>query len=82
MLHVAFVMDCHDREIISFIASDNGPQYTAHATINFLESLGFEFCRTPAYSPESKDYNTFAPHKGLNMKSPKEFMDSMLDQAV
>jgi transposase InsO family protein len=150
MVHVAFVMDCHDREVISFIASnggidgemirimihdakekrfgnlqaprtqflsDNGPQYTSHATRNFLECLGYEVCHTPAYSPETNgmaesfvktlkrdyayvnklsnaktvleilplwisDYNTFAPHKGLNMKSPKEFMESMLDQAV
>jgi putative transposase len=150
LVNVAFVMDCHDREIISFVAtsggidgemirdmvyhakekrfgdrnvtntqflSDNGPQYTAYATMSFLESIGFEVCHTPAYSPESngmaesfvktlkrdyayisrlpnakdvidilpkwiEDYNNFAPHKGLKMKSPKEFMEYELQKAV
>jgi putative transposase len=33
--------------------SDNGPPYTANATRDFGESLGFLVCTTPAYSPES-----------------------------
>ncbi|EPG72609.1 integrase core domain protein [Leptospira fainei serovar Hurstbridge str. BUT 6] len=150
LVWVAFVMDCHDREIINYVGStigidgemirdmvfeakeqrfgdskapstqflsDNGPQYTALATVNFLESLGFEVCNTPAYSPESNgmaeafvktfkrdytyvnsldsaeevlqklhnwvdDYNKFAPHKGLNMMSPKEFIESELALVV
>ena len=89
--------------------SDNGPCYTAHETVNFARSLGFEVCTTPAYSPESngmaeafvkrfkqdyvyfgdlkdartvmaqlpgwfEDYNENAPHKGLNMMSPRQFL--------
>jgi putative transposase len=33
--------------------SDNGPCYTAHETVQFGRSLGFEICTTPSYSPES-----------------------------
>jgi transposase InsO family protein len=33
--------------------TDNGPQYTAHETIQFVRSLGLTVCTTPAYSPES-----------------------------
>lgn len=150
LIWLAFVMDCHDREIISYISStigidgqtirdmlleakeqrfgdskvpstqflsDNGPQYTAFATMAFIETLGFEVCHTPAYSPESNgmaeafvktfkrdyanvnhlnnaeevmlkihnwidDYNSFAPHKGLQMMSPKEFIEKELTFAV
>lgn len=150
LIWVAFVMDCHDREIISYVSStigikaqmiqdilleakeqrfgdskapsvqflsDNGPQYTALATMTFAETLGFEICHTPAYSPESNgmaeafvktfkrdyvyvnqlnhadevmikihnwvdDYNSFAPHKGLKMMSPKEFILNELAIAV
>ena len=93
--------------------SDNGPCYTAHETIRFGRSLGFEICTTPAYCPESngmaesfvkamkrdyvyvsdltdaqtvmaqlslwfKDYNENAPHKGLKMRSPKQFLREIL----
>ena len=93
--------------------SDNGPCYTAHETVRFARSLGFEVCTTPAYCPESngmaeafvktmkrdyvyvsdlsdaqtvmgqlalwfKDYNENAPHKGLKMRSPKQFLSEML----
>ncbi len=33
--------------------SDNGPAYIARETVAFAESLGFEVCTTPFYSPES-----------------------------
>ena len=33
--------------------SDNGPCYTAHETVKFGRTLGFEICTTPSYSPES-----------------------------
>jgi transposase InsO family protein len=33
--------------------SDNGPCYTASATIDTGRMLGFQVCTTPAYSPES-----------------------------
>jgi putative transposase len=33
--------------------SDNGPQYTAHETRDYLKEWGFEPKNTPAYSPES-----------------------------
>lgn len=89
--------------------SDNGPCYTAHETVAFGRSLGFEVCTTPAYCPESNgmaeafvktikrdyvyvsdlsdastvmaqlqgwfdDYNENAPHKGLKMRSPRQFL--------
>lgn len=150
MIWIAFILDCHDREVISYICStvgitssmiqdiileakeqrfgdakvpktqflsDNGPQYTAFSTIGFCKSLGFAVCHTPAYSPESNgmaeafvktfkrdyvyinnlqsveqvmlevrkwidDYNSFAPHKGLSMCSPKEFRLNELSLAV
>jgi transposase InsO family protein len=142
-VRVAFVIDCCDREVISWVAttagingamirdlmaesveerfgkvesvphklewlSDNGSIYTAHKTRQFAEALGLVACTTPAYSPESnglaeafvktfkrdyvrvhdietaeevllqlhkwfEDYNENHPHKGLKMKSPREF---------
>ena len=33
--------------------SDNGPQYTATATVLYARELGFEPITTPAYSPQS-----------------------------
>lgn len=148
-VHVAFVLDCHDREAISWVASnkgvdgqmirdlmtecievrfplhnhlpdklqwlsDNGPAYVARQTINFGRSLGFEMCTTAPYSPESNgmaeafvktfkrdyvyvanlssaervieqlpgwfnDYNSNAPHKGLKMLSPREFLRSSME---
>jgi transposase InsO family protein len=143
-VHVAFSLDCCDREAISYVAkshhldggdvrdlmaqavearlgpgttkvprpvewlSDNGPQYTSDETRAFGEKCGLIICNTPAYSPQSngaaeafvktfkrdyvylndlwdaehvlkqlpgwfEDYNENAPHKGLKMKSPKEF---------
>jgi transposase InsO family protein len=88
--------------------SDNGPAYISKETVAFAESVGFEVCTTPFYSPESngmaeafvktfkrdyvhanplytarfvleqlpkwfEDYNEQAPHKGLKMKTPREF---------
>ena len=93
--------------------SDNGPCYTAHETVRFGRSLGFEICTTPAYCPESNgmaeafvkifkrdyvyvselpdaqtvlaqlplwfnDYNENAPHKGLKMMSPRQFLRKKL----
>lgn len=145
-VHVAFALDCHDREAISWIAStkgvngemirdlmtscidsrfgqvtalphklqwlsDNGPAYVARETIHFGRTLGFDMCTTAPYSPESngiaeafvktfkrdyayisdlssakrvmeqlekwfEDYNNHAPHKGLKMLSPREYLRS------
>jgi putative transposase len=143
-VHLTFVLDCCDREVIAFRASreyptgetardlmaesverrfgreartvphgvewltDNGPIYTAHETREFGRSLGLLVCTTPAYSPESNgmaeafvktfkrdyayvneltsaasvlaavplwmaDYNESHPHRGLGMKSPREY---------
>lgn len=142
-VHVAFVLDSCDREVISYVAStigidseavqsmmldavekrfgrtkvpaqiqwlsDNGPCYTATATVKLARELGFEVCTTPTYSPQSngaaeslvktikrdyvcfgnlscatmvmdqlntwfEDYNENAPHKGLSMRSPRQFI--------
>lgn len=143
-VHLTFVLDCCDREVIAFRAShldptgetardlmaeaverrfgpearttphpvewltDNGPIFTAHDTREFGRSLGLLVCTTPAYSPESNgmaeafvktfkrdyayvhelpsaaavlaaaplwvtDYNESHPHRGLGMKSPREY---------
>ncbi len=141
--HVAFALDCCDREILGYVAkphhlrsediqdlmlksvqhrfkdietpktiqwlSDNGPQYTANDTRWLGRTLGFDVRTTPSYSPESngmaeafvktikrdyiyvnnvhsakqvmndlhsyfEDYNEVAPHKGLNMLSPRMFL--------
>jgi putative transposase len=88
--------------------TDNGPAYTAHATIGFAAMMGLYVCTTPYYSPESngmaesfiktfkrdyvdihelpdaetvmgllpswfEDYNEYHPHKGLKMRSPREY---------
>lgn len=145
-VEVAFSLDCHDREIISWVTSsrgidgelvrdlmaetveqrfektkvpfkvqwltDNGPGYVARETVFFGKSLGLEICTTAPYSPESngmaeafvktfkrdyvyvsdvssarkvleqlpqwfEDYNENAPHKGLGMKSPREYRRSI-----
>jgi len=142
-VHVAFVLDCCDREVIACVArphhldasdvrdlmaeaiearfddvmvphpiewlSDNGPPCTANDTRSFGAQCGLLIRNTPAYSPESngmaeafvktikrdyvylndvstaaavlqelpswiRDYNEVAPHKGLNMLSPKMFL--------
>lgn len=140
---VVFVMDCCDREVMSYIAttagisgamvrdlmteaiehrfglvervphpiewlSDNGSAYTAHETRAFALSAGLVPCTTPVQSPESngmaeafiktfkrdyvylhrldsapivleqlpgwfEDYNEVHPHKGLKMRSPREY---------
>ena len=145
-VHVAFSLDCCDREVISHVAtttgisseliqdlmlqsmehrfgpvekvpksvewlSDNGSCYTARATRNFAKTLGLVCCTTPVSSPQSngmaeafvktfkrdyayvndrpdvqtvmsmlhewfEDYNEVHPHKGLKMKSPREFIRS------
>jgi len=146
-VHVAFSLDCCDREVISWVASDchlagsdvrdlmaeavearfgvtrtprpvqwlsdNGPPYTAHRTRAFGASVGLDVRNTPAYSPESNgmaeafvktfkrdyvylndvfsareviaqlplwfdDYNEHHPHKGLKMRSPREFRRAQL----
>jgi len=89
VLSVAVVLDCHDREVLAWVASprpltgsdirvlmdralwarfgeatlrapgplqwlsDNGPQYTATASVLYAHELGFTPITTPAYSPES-----------------------------
>ncbi len=89
VISVAFAIDCHDREVVAFVASprpltgadirtlmdktlwarfgeatltaphavqwlsDNGPQYTATATVFYAHELGLVPITTPAYSPES-----------------------------
>jgi putative transposase len=143
-VHVAFALDCCDREALSWVAkaeyltgddirdlmgqslearfgagttrvphpiewlTDNGPPYTAHATRAFGHDSGLLVCTTPAYSPESNgiaeafvktfrrdylylarlddaasvlrqlgawfhDYNEHHPHRGLGMRSPRQF---------
>jgi putative transposase len=143
-VHVAFALDCCDREAIAWVAkpahligedirdlmaqslearfgpgatatphpiewlSDNGPPYTAHETRDFGRQSGLVVCTTPAYSPESngmaeafvktfkrdyvylaqlpdaqtvlrslsdwfRDYNEHHPHRGLGMRSPRQF---------
>jgi transposase InsO family protein len=149
-VHVAFALDCCDREAIAWVAkpaaldgedirdlmalsiegrfgagttrlprplqwlSDNGPPYTATETRAFGRACGFDVCTTPAYSPESNgmaeafvktfkrdyirvaepddiadpesllaalpgwfdDYNDQHPHRGLAMRSPREFRNA------
>jgi putative transposase len=89
VVSVTFAIDCHDREVLAFVASprsltgadirtlmdktlwarfgeaaltaphaiqwlsDNGPQYTATATVGYAHELGLVPLTTPAYSPES-----------------------------
>jgi transposase InsO family protein len=150
-VHLTFVLDCCDREVIAFRAShlhptgetardlmaeaverrfgpeartvphavewltDNGPIYTAHETREFGRSLGLLVCTTPAYSPESNgmaeafvktfkrdyayvnelssaaavlaavplwmaDYNESHPHRGLGMKSPREYRTAVANE--
>ena len=146
-VHVTFSQDCHDREIICWIASskgidrlmiqdlmaesiekrfgkvprvphplqwlsDNGSPYVARDTVAFGRSLGLTLCTTAPRSPESngmaeafvktfkRDYVTFgnlesaqvvleqlpewfegynekAPHKGLKMLSPRQYLLQM-----
>lgn len=151
-VHVAFALDCCDREVVAWVArpfhlvgqdirdlmaqslearfgggttrapqplewlSDNGPPYTAHETRAFGRDAGFLVCTTPAYSPESNgmaeafvksfkrdyvylaelhdaagvlralarwfdDYNDHHPHRGLGMRSPRQFR-AALSQAA
>jgi len=146
-ISVAFAMDCHDREAISWVAStkgvtgemirdliaeslnrrfgnvteapeviqwlsDNGPCYIAHETVIFARKANLDVCTTAPYSPESNgmaeafvktfkrdyvyvnplpdaetvmgkladwfdDYNEKAPHKGLGMRAPREYIRSL-----
>lgn len=147
-VHVAFSMDCCDREAIEYVAyrrplisedvmdlmanshekrkseiplgrkiqwlTDNGKIYVCSKTVFYGKSLGLIPCTTPHYSPESNgiaeafvktfkrdyvyvndvsnadtvlrqlsgwfsDYNAFAPHSALKMKSPLEFREKMLN---
>ena len=146
-VHVAFALDCCDREAIAYVAadrhlagedirdvmalcverrfggtrtphpvewlSDNGPPYTAEATRAFGRNSGLIVCNTAAYSPESngmaeafvktfkrdyayvqdlsdaatvlhqlpswfEHYNEHHPHKGLKMKTPRQFRRQMI----
>jgi len=146
-LRVIFVLDCSDREILSYLSTtggitgemvrdvmalaieyrfglvdrvphmiewltDNGSAYTAYETIGFARLMGLQVCTTPYHSPESngmaesfvktfkrdytsmhelkdattvmeqlpswfEDYNEYHPHKGLKMKSPREYRRSL-----
>jgi putative transposase len=144
-VQVLFCLDCCDREVMGWLASDggisgemvrdlmseaieyrfgplahsaphaiewlsdNGPCYTARTTGEFARSLGLLVCTTPTYSPQSNgmaeafvktfkrdyvyvndlssaaavipqlpgwfaDYNEIHPHKGLGMRSPREYL--------
>ena len=89
VISVAFAIDCHDREVLAYVASprpltvadirtlmdralwarfgevtlkaphaiqwlsDNGPQYTATASVLYAHALGLVPITTPAYSPQS-----------------------------
>lgn len=144
-VEVAFVLDCHDREVIDWVCSakgissdmvcslmlgavekrfqggklphsiqwlsDNGPGYVAKKSVSFAKELGLQVCTTPFRSPQSNGmaeafvktfkrdyvsmsdlpsaaevmnslskwfelYNEFAPHKALNMRSPREYLRS------
>lgn len=145
-IRVIFVLDCCDREVLSYVAttagisaemvkdiialaienrfglvdtvphtiewlSDNGSSYTARDTITFARLMGLEPCTTAYRSPQSngmaeafvktfkrdyvsmnqlpdaktvmeqlpvwfEDYNEHHPHKGLKMRSPREFRRS------
>jgi putative transposase len=146
-VHVAFSLDCCDREIISWVArdgaldgcgirdlmaqtvdirfgaaqvprpiewlTDNGPPNTTHETRKFVKDCGLPVRNTPAYSPESngmaeafvktfkrdyaylaelkdaqsvlaqlqgwfEDYDEHHPHKGLHMRSPRQFRQSQV----
>lgn len=146
-LRVIFVLDCSDREILSYLSTtggitgemvrdvmalsieyrfglvnkvphmiewltDNGSAYTAYETIGFAKLMGLQVCTTPYHSPESngmaesfvktfkrdyvsmhelkdaimvmeqlpswfEDYNEYHPHKGLKMRSPREYRRSL-----
>lgn len=149
-VYVAFVIDSHDRECISYIAqerpllardiqdlmicsvayrfnnnkapreiqflSDRGSVYTSNETKRVARICGLKSCFTAASSPESngmseafvntikrdyvyindcdnskkvikllakwiKDYNEVAPHSGLGMISPMNFIKSKLNKA-
>jgi transposase InsO family protein len=149
-VHVAFALDCCDREVISWVAAprhldsthvcdlmakaverrfsvinvphpiqwltDNGPPYVSSTTRKFGKKCGLLMCNSPAYSPESngmaeafvktikrdyiylndvstaqavlaqlpkffEDYNEIAPHKGLNMLSPRMFRAALSSSA-
>ena len=145
-VYVAFTLDCHDREALSYVAkprpllatdiqelmigsvesrfsdlktpreiqflSDRGSIYRAKNTVQLGRWLGLKSCFTAAYSPQSngmseafvrtikrdyvyvsdcfdtesvlkilpdwfEDYNHVAPHSGLGMKSPVEYLKSI-----
>lgn len=149
-VYVAFTLDSHDRECLSYIAqsrpliatdiqdmminsvayrfknnkapreiqflSDRGSVYTAQETQAVARQYGLKSCFTAAGSPESngmsealvntlkrdyvytsdcisakkvlrllpkwiKDYNEVAPHSGLKMMSPAEYLKSRLHLA-
>jgi len=145
-VYVAFTLDCHDREVLSYVGtarpllatdiqelmigsvesrfgdlrtpreiqflSDRGSIYRAKDTVQMGRWLGLKSCFTAAYSPQSngmseafvgtikrdyvyvsdcfnaetvlkmlpdwfEDYNHVAPHSGLKMMSPVEYLKSI-----
>lgn len=145
-VYVAFALDCHDRECLSYVAynrpllaidiqelminsvdnrfkksktpreiqflSDRGSIYRSLQTVETARYLGLKSCFTAAYSPESNgmsesfvgtikrdyvytsdckdaetvlklldgwfnDYNEEAPHSGLGMMSPMEYIENI-----
>ena len=150
VVRVAFAIDTHDREVITWVASmggvsgqmvrdlmlacvearfgdlrtthpvqwlaDNGSAYTAAETLSFAAALGLVPCFTPVRSPEGNgvsdafvktlkrdyarvqprpdadtllarigawitDYNENHPHRGLGMRSPREFIRAQMRPA-
>ena len=150
-VYVAFSIDSHDRECLSYVAhdrpllardiqdlmltsveyrfnraktsrtiqwlSDRGSIYRSPETIQIGRYLGLKSCFTAPHSPESngmsealvntlkrdyvytsdckdaktvlklipkwiEDYNENAPHSGLNMKSPREYIGSRFNLAA
>lgn len=145
-VYVAFSLDCRDREVMSYVATqtditqveiqnlmiqtvearfgkskapreiqwltDRGSVYRAIETQKLARSLGLKPCFTAAYSPASNgmaeslvktikrdyvytndcasadwvlrelpkwfdDYNNYAPHSGLDMLSPRQYLQSI-----
>jgi transposase InsO family protein len=52
--------------------SDNGPQYTATASVLYAHELGLVPITTPAYSPESNGLARAGPRCRANTESPRK----------